>query len=329
MKNAVKNLDLRGMPPFERHTRILDMWNSLKNGETLRITNDHEPKPLYYLFEAEYKNQFEWKYEQRGPKDWVFRIRKIEQKDEGKKQKIKALIKKLHSKSDINSLKKEGKDLLKKISPAELALIEQEIIQEGVTRKEMRRLCDVHLEIMKEGFKKSDISLEKGHPIHTLTEEHKMILGFVDKLKGVTAALRNAKGFDDVTVEIGMLRHIAEHLVEADKHYQREEEVLFPVLEKLGVTEPPEIMREEHEELKPKKAELYRIAQQKERLSYKDFVKKVNAIAGDIIEQLPNHIYKEDNILYPMTLQLIPAKEWAGIKKRCDKIGYCCFTPEH
>jgi len=77
MKESIKNLDLRNMPPFERHTKIIEMWDSLMEGETLRIINDHEPTPLYYQFEAEQKGQFEWNYEKRGSIDWIFTIKKI------------------------------------------------------------------------------------------------------------------------------------------------------------------------------------------------------------------------------------------------------------
>jgi len=52
-------LDLRSIMPFERHELIFQKWGSLKPGETLQITNDHDPKPLRYQFEAEYKSQFE------------------------------------------------------------------------------------------------------------------------------------------------------------------------------------------------------------------------------------------------------------------------------
>ena len=70
-------LDLRPLPPMERHRRIFETWNSLKPGESVRITNDHAPKPLQYMFEAEHKGEFEWIYEQEGPVDWIFRIKKI------------------------------------------------------------------------------------------------------------------------------------------------------------------------------------------------------------------------------------------------------------
>lgn len=70
-------LDLRKIMPFERHKIIIEKWNALKSGDTLRITNDHDPKPLRYQFEAEYKGQFEWKYEQSGPKDWIVTIKRV------------------------------------------------------------------------------------------------------------------------------------------------------------------------------------------------------------------------------------------------------------
>lgn len=70
-------LDIRQVAPFERHGLIMKTWDALKAGETLKITNDHDPKPLHYQFDAEYKGQFEWKYEQSGPRDWVVTIKRV------------------------------------------------------------------------------------------------------------------------------------------------------------------------------------------------------------------------------------------------------------
>ena len=71
-------LDLRKIIPFERHDLIFKKWDALAPGDVLKITNDHNPKPLRYQFEAEMKGQFEWEFEEEGPKDWVFRIRKVQ-----------------------------------------------------------------------------------------------------------------------------------------------------------------------------------------------------------------------------------------------------------
>jgi uncharacterized protein (DUF2249 family) len=46
-------LDVRDVPPAERHPKIHDAFEDLDSGEELVIVNDHDPKPLFYEFEAE------------------------------------------------------------------------------------------------------------------------------------------------------------------------------------------------------------------------------------------------------------------------------------
>ena len=76
MNDGIKTLDLRSMAPHERHSTIFSSWDALNAGEVLKIVNDHDPAPLRYQFEAEMKDQFEWEYEQQGPRDWIVNIKK-------------------------------------------------------------------------------------------------------------------------------------------------------------------------------------------------------------------------------------------------------------
>jgi uncharacterized protein (DUF2249 family) len=46
-------LDVREVPPVDRHDKIHATFESMDPGETLTIVNDHEPKPLYYEMAAE------------------------------------------------------------------------------------------------------------------------------------------------------------------------------------------------------------------------------------------------------------------------------------
>ena len=46
-------LDVRDVPPVNRHPAIHEAFEALDPGETLTIVNDHEPKPLFYEFQAE------------------------------------------------------------------------------------------------------------------------------------------------------------------------------------------------------------------------------------------------------------------------------------
>ena len=77
METTLETLDLREIPPFQRHDLIFEKWDALPEGHTLQITNDHDPKPLRYQFMVEYKDRFQWEYQQEGPDDWIVNIKKV------------------------------------------------------------------------------------------------------------------------------------------------------------------------------------------------------------------------------------------------------------
>ncbi len=67
-------LDVRNVVPRERHTLIFDTFTALKPGEAFVLINDHDPRPLYYQFQAEHSGQFSWDYLEQGPEVWRVRI---------------------------------------------------------------------------------------------------------------------------------------------------------------------------------------------------------------------------------------------------------------
>jgi uncharacterized protein (DUF2249 family) len=66
-------IDVRPMPPCERHAKIFSTWSELAAGEAVLLVNDHDPVPLYYQFAAEHTGTFRWEYREQGPD--VFRVR--------------------------------------------------------------------------------------------------------------------------------------------------------------------------------------------------------------------------------------------------------------
>jgi len=112
---------------------------------------------------------------------------------------------------------------------------------------------DVHLAVFKESIEKEKTLAPPGHPIHTLMEEHKIILKFADELKNIAQKVKQAKDLSSVAEEMEHLKHIEQHFKDAESHYVREENVLFPYLEKHRITQPPAIMWSEHNEIRGKK----------------------------------------------------------------------------
>lgn len=70
-------VDVRQTPPPQRHPKIFGAFDNLQPGQSFELVNDHDPKPLYYQFQAELTGQFEWEYIERGPVVWRVSIKKI------------------------------------------------------------------------------------------------------------------------------------------------------------------------------------------------------------------------------------------------------------
>lgn len=77
MPAADLQLDVRSEIPARRHELIFETYQSLGDGEAFVLINDHDPKPLYYQFEAEHTGEFTWDYLEECPEAWRVRIGRI------------------------------------------------------------------------------------------------------------------------------------------------------------------------------------------------------------------------------------------------------------
>lgn len=66
----MKIVDVREIPPMNRHYLIFQTFDALAEGEGFELVNDHDPKPLYYQFLHERAEQFTWDYLEQGPTVW-------------------------------------------------------------------------------------------------------------------------------------------------------------------------------------------------------------------------------------------------------------------
>lgn len=255
-----------------------------------------------------------------------------------KTERLAHILKRLNSGEDPALVKHEAQDFLASISAEELTFAEQKLIEAGLKPEDLRHLCSAHMEMLGDEANEFKNNLPKGHVLHTLVSEHEMILGFLDKLEEANKKIQEMNDFNASDSAFGIVSHVAEHLEGAEPHHQREEEVLFPAVEGRGVYGPPEIMRMEHKDLRRYKKELIGIARELSELSglselselnFGEIKNRLDAAVKFILLTLRDHIFKENNILYPAALGvIIKTEDWNELKEKCDKIGYCCFTPE-
>jgi len=243
-----------------------------------------------------------------------------------RKEVLKGIIRSLHQGADPEAVKARFKEVLEGATPLEIARAEEELIREGLPREEVHRLCEVHLALFREALEGQKTLAPPGHPIHILMEEHRILLGLADELKGLARRIGEAGEMEPASLE--QLRHVEEHLRDSESHYVREENVLFPYLEKHGVTQPPAIMWMEHDRIREAKKGLYKLVEGREGMEFQDFARQLDEAASSLAELLANHFHKENNILFPVALRVMAEEEWKDVRQQFDELGYCCFTPQ-
>ena len=324
--SPTKTIDVKGLEHTEKEELIFPSVQKLTDNEVLRIILEFNPLPLVYMLKAQ--GEFEILYEKEGPEEWILNVKRIAPRED-KKEQFKELLKELKEDKVSEETKGKAKNLLQAVDATTLGIMEQELIREGVSHEEIRKsLCNIHLEVLRDSLVAKRIEVSAPHPVNTFMEEHKIILDSLTELGSLVERLKKKNNFESMGQDREKLKDIAHHLVEAESHHQREEEVLFPKLEKRDITEPPAIMRTDHVEFRKRKQELYKVAHNPRDYDFNEFKKRVIELGEYLAKELEGHIFKEDNILYQIALQVLSPEEWGEVKKECDKIGYCCFTPQ-
>ncbi|KEI98658.1 DUF438 domain-containing protein [Clostridium botulinum] len=249
--------------------------------------------------------------------------------DNKKIQELKEVLKNLNKVGINDEIRKEALDLVKDIDAIDLSIAEQQLIEEGMAPQDLRHLCDVHMEVLRDELSKVKANISKGHVVYTLIDEHDKILRFLEDLEKVNSDIQNTKSYNEAKERVHNLHNLAESILDAENHHQREEKVLFVEMEKREITGPTRIMRMEHDDLRVRKKELKRLSENADKMEFDEFKNKVDEVSKYIIFNLRDHIFKENYILYPSSLEAIKGKDiWDDMKKRCDEIGYCSFTFE-
>lgn len=75
-RNTPVELDVRVIPPREKHPTIFRTFDALEPGASFVLVNDHDPFPLRHQFNAERTGEFGWEYLERGPIVWRVEISK-------------------------------------------------------------------------------------------------------------------------------------------------------------------------------------------------------------------------------------------------------------
>ncbi len=244
-------------------------------------------------------------------------------RDAGMRQQIlKEIIRDLHRGVDIKILKQRFYELIKDIDATEIARMEQRLLEEGMPESEIKRLCDVHVDIFREALGEQETpSPPPGHPLHTFMKENRVAEMIVQEIKGILETLCDTPDKEVFRGQKKHLQDLTNRLSAINLHYLRKENQLFPVLELHGISGPSEVMWAIHDDIR--QALKYAGTQISEL--------QVPLLYGTIkylLQSIIDMIYKEEHILFPMAMEMLTDADWSKVRKGEEEIGYAWVAPE-
>jgi hemerythrin-like domain-containing protein len=152
-----------------------------------------------------------------------------------------------------------------------------------------------------------------------LEDEHKVILRMVTVLTAMHKRLESGGDIDAATLAevVDFFRAFADR-----GHHAKEEDVLFPTLERNGVGSqgcPIGTLTSEH---KQGRVLMTALNDAIEKYANGDSTAKatISATIKGVMNLYPDHIWREDYLLFPMTEKVLPKPELEGVARNFNEV---------
>lgn len=242
---------------------------------------------------------------------------------------LKHMIERLHAGEAPDAVRPQLIRLLGRIPYEEVVSVEQELMAEGLPAEEVLKLCDVHTAALQGSL---DSGAEKdvppGHPVDVFREENKALGWEVSELEKLFVRFRDGGDAVHPTELLHDIRVRFNALMDVEKHYLRKENLLFPFLEKHGVTGPPTVMWGKHDQARELLRSAIESLEAAGSASSDEVESLIELALRPAVEAVSGMIDKEERILLPMCLDTLEEAEWAQIARGSARIGYCLVVPE-
>jgi DUF438 domain-containing protein len=247
----------------------------------------------------------------------------------GLKEDIKGVLRKLYAGEDPEGCKVRFKELIAKADPLIIATAEAELAREGFSTDQLMQACDVHMDVFRDQLASSRTVVPDGHPLKRFIDEQDAIIAWLEDGMAAARALVGLDGYSAAETTIVRLRKVLGRLHEAQSHDVRQENTLFPLLERYGVEEPPAIMWAEHKRMKATHDLIDKTVEgAPSALPYQQFAQVLSGAFQGWLETFVQHARKEQEILYNVALDLLSEKDWQDLQRESQELGFFTLPKE-
>ena len=245
-----------------------------------------------------------------------------------RKELLKHMILQLHEGKAPEVVKKRLMELMSKIPYGDVVEVEQELISEGLPETEVLRLCDIHTMVLEDSIDLSGMQIvPPGHPVDTFKKENRELESVVRKLNELFDKLDELYAGIGPVAYINRIKSLFNSLMDVDKHYRRKENLLFPFLEKYGITGPPKVMWGKHDETRGLLKNAFESLSEHGYVDPGQMKSIIDIHLRPAAKAVTDMIMKEEEILLPMTMDKLTDADWYDIYRQTNEIGYCLYDP--
>ena len=237
-------------------------------------------------------------------------MREIFQNIDAKKLEIVHDIKSAYDEGKISleEARKSLKDRVQHLAPYEIAIIEQEMVVESEDEC-IKEDIQAMLEVFQDVLVTKDQDLPENHPISCYRRENA-------KMKELLLSVEDLVQYPLIK---NQWLELYEELLKFKIHLSRKQNQLYPVLEKKGFTRPTTTMWTLDDFIRDEIAECYNLLLEDKE---EEFIGKQAELVADVRDLMD----KEENILYPTSLEMINEEEFRYMAEGDQEIGFAYIS---
>lgn len=246
--------------------------------------------------------------------------------DNKNSEEIARLLKRISKGEDPEKLRIEAMKLMAGVAPMDIARAEQSLLDNGFSVQLVQDLSSafMNMGIMEDQVPNLKAALPDGHIIRKVMAEHELTRCYLADLEDVTKDIEMMSSLSDVSSEFRKLTHTIMHLKAMEEHIQREEDIIFPYLKNHGWTNLCRASKNDHVYIRIAVSDLVKLNAAFKPEKLKEFKTRLTSITKYLCPRMRDHLFQEDNVLYPIAIELIKDDNlWDQMKHVCEEIGYC------
>lgn len=240
---------------------------------------------------------------------------------------LKEIILHLHAGTSPDLVKNQLREIVRQTDATEIMAMERELMAEGMPVEAVRSMCDLHSQVTRDVLVQltSPSSIQPGHPVDTFRRENTALKEVIARMRALFGDASKLEDRVDAAELVYRLRQSANDLMDIDKHYQRKEHALFSCLERHGITGPSKVMWAKDDEVRSLVKQMNQSAH--DCSSTAGSIRRFSQTAEAALLAVEEMIFKEENILLPVSLQTLTEGEWAEIWTASAQYGWCLVEP--